>query len=363
MSKENDQKVPPLPIGKIIKIRENLDLFNLKLKEHNVQNRQNLETQEQKSPLNLKELKNNIMDEALTQVLNLYKIEPITKNLPQFDGNRNEVFFFIESVDKTLINCAGLKEFPLYTQIISNIRNKIIGVASQSLITHNIPSDNWAKIKTHLTSQYADTRDEHNLQFELYSLIKLNLEPDQLFEKIKTLLTLLSNYVKLHNDNQAIVEHQTIHYQNVGLTIFQAGIREPLGGRLRASKPTSLQEAMDFVIKEQNIAKLKFSSNSNSNSKVTPNYTRNFNQNYKVNPKPNTSQPTINNTKPGYFQQTNRNIPLNNPSTSTNIVNKSGYIPPNHPYVKKEIKQEKNNYNIETLVNDDEDFQEQASEI
>lgn len=363
MNKDEDKKIDPLSIDKTVRIKKNLELFNQQIKEESrsIKKLKSEDSENEHIQLNFLELHKIKMTEAVGEIIALYKIDAVTKNLPTFDGNRNELYHFINSVDNIISTCDKIKRTPSYEVILSNIRNKITGHPSQSLTTHNIPSTDWAKIKKHLIATYADTRDEANLQFELYSLIKENLEPKILYDKIQNLLTLLSNQIRLHQDNDEIIAHQINQYQKTGLIIFQAGLREPLGGRLRSSQPKDLTEALDFITKEQNINKLKFS-NQTTSRWHSPNRvpSRNFanqtytSRNFQYNQNTQNSRPPVRNN---YNTNYNSNF-------HRNTANQSYTPRPNYQKVipKADIKQEKTStYNIETVIND-EDFQMQASE-
>lgn len=194
----------------------------------------------------------------MDKILELFECDKITKNIQPFDGSRVDLVRFIESVEHILKICKELSDDDEHKKIILlNIRNKIIGKASHSLVTNNVSSNNWNEIKTHLTKKFADTRDESNLQMELFQQIRINQPPQKLYENIVHILTLLTSQVKLNKSDCDIIDHQIKHYQNLGLTIFQSALQDPLGSRVRASNPKTLEEAMDIVTKEENIKKLK----------------------------------------------------------------------------------------------------------
>lgn len=289
----------------------------------------------------------------IKEILEIFNVDKITNNILPYDGSKTDLVRFLDSVDNTIQICQNLdKESQHYKIIISNIRNKITGIASNSLITHNVDTKNWKQMKEHLVSKYADSRDESNLQFELYSLVRNNLSPQNLFDKIQNLLTLLINQVKLHNDNQEIITHQINQYNQVGLTIFTAGLKEPLGGRIRSMQPKNLIEAYDFITKEQNINKLKYNNQSTSNYKNntytkqesnkttennnTNNTISNTNKNFSSNYKPNY---TPNNKKKFQNNYWNNKSPKTNEETNSNAQ------------IKREIKTE--HFNIETEINDE----------
>ena len=147
-------------------------------------------------------------------------------------------------------------ESPSYPIILQTVRNKITGLASQSLTTHNIKSE-WSNIRAHLIATYADTRSVENLQLELFSLIKQTLEPYKLFEKIQSILTLLSNKIQTQGLDQKTTDLLIGQHQATGLTVFMASLQDPLGSTIRSSKPADLQVAYSLVQQEQSIQRLK----------------------------------------------------------------------------------------------------------
>lgn len=296
--------------------------------------------------LNLGKLRMEKLLQEQTTILDSFKVDIVTKNLPTFSGKRNELYHFCNSVDQIVKLCQPIRELPSYKIITQNIRSKIIENASESLTTHNIAT-NWTDIRAHLITNYADTRSTANLQLELFSLIKLNLEPQKLFDRIQSILTLLSNKIQMDGLDQGIIDALIKQQQSTGLTVFMASLPEPLGSALRASQPVDLQTAHSFVQQEQSIQRLK---NIQPQKQKFNNYPKNFQQNNNENRKQNFVKETIkledktSNEKRSYTPQ------YKQPYRSQN----KNFLPRNF------IKQETNINNLEQTV-DDEDFSNSAS--
>lgn len=307
----------------------------------------------------LKEYKTLQMEKLVEETIRLFSLPDVIKNIKPFEGDRNSVYHFINNVDSILSLCEKIKEAEYYKIIISGIRNKVVGKASDILLTQNINDSSWEAIKQALILNFADKRDESTLTFQLHNLVRSNLNHNDLYNKITEIISLLSNQLKLQKLEQCIVDAKIKLYLQMGLTIFMGGIKEPLGQWLRARRPETLAEALEFVNQEENIQRIK--------NPPQPSKKNSYNWRFKNNgEQPSTSHNfSTRNIRPPSSQNYS---PQNNfKSTSNNYPPRNNYTPNNYP-IKQEAKVEPKkpykqvHYNIESQTIDDEDFQQEASD-
>lgn len=184
-----------------------------------------------------------------------------TKNLsivPEYDGNPNELYNFIQ-VTTLLLNHywnaadAGCFQNHILTQ---GIISKLKGRAKEVVSIYGC--SDWPSIKDVLIQNFADQRNENSLTRDLVNLRQgFNEAPHQFYEKVMGLLNTISNYVELHNNDDAIKKSKKSFFQQQALTTFLAGLKEPLGSTIRAMRPKDLVHAMQYIQEENNIRYLQ----------------------------------------------------------------------------------------------------------
>ncbi|KAJ8984984.1 hypothetical protein NQ317_016895 [Molorchus minor] len=150
--------------------------------------------------------------------------------IPSFDGNPNKLHRFI-SVSETILNhyfdTQNTSNFQ-NTLLLNGILNKLEGRAEEVIgITG---TRDWNSIKNALLQNFGDQRDENCLNQDL-SRLKLYL-------------------------NETFSQKQA-------LKTFLAGLREPLGPIIRAMRPTTLAQALQFISEEDNVKYLQRSNQNN----------------------------------------------------------------------------------------------------
>lgn len=192
--------------------------------------------------------------------------------VPQFDGNPLELSSFIDTSNTLInqywdpnpqnINCVQ------NITVIYGIYSKLVGKARE-VYSICIAKD-WHSVKSALVAHFGDQRDENGLLFDLDQLRQYMNEPSlQFYTRVMSNLSALHNYVDIH---ETLVQNRTVKktfYNTHALKIFLAGLREPLGSTIRAMKPSTLAEARQYIIAENNIRHLQkphnFDNNNNSN--------------------------------------------------------------------------------------------------
>lgn len=203
-----------------------------------------------------------IRGEAMNRMLNQLKIPDAVKDLPQYAGTKNGLYNFIQNVEGILSICMeACQNNPNYCKLIVRaIRNKIVGDANDALEMYN-SDGSWEEIRNSLISHYADKRDETSLIRDLHKITQGYDTIERYFSRISDILNSLNNWAKL---NTLIEQHRDIiisakrnWYHSMCLSVFLAGLSEPLGPMVRAMQPPNLQTARAYCLKEQNITYLK----------------------------------------------------------------------------------------------------------
>lgn len=175
------------------------------------------------------------------------------KCVPVFDGNPNDLNRYLavceaiinEFYDNT--NPGSFKNIYLLNSLIS----KLQGNAKLVINIQNVAT--WHDVKSTLTRNFADQRDESCLNRDLVMMRQNPQEPPQQFyDRILNILNLLCAYIDLHETTGLAKQLKRDLYQNLALKTFLSGLREPLGTTLRCMKPVSLSEALQYVLAEDN---------------------------------------------------------------------------------------------------------------
>lgn len=193
----------------------------------------------------------------ITELYNALRIPDVIKDLPKFSGSKHTLFDFIENVDDILDSCTqitGSQNGP--RTFLRAIRNKIIDEADEVLNMYGTPLD-WGAIKENLITHYTDKRNETSLIRDLHTIYQGNDTVEKYFSRIIDIQSTIINQVKLNNTNPTVVSTKQNLYEEMCLATFLAGLKEPLGSMIRAMQPTTINEAFNHCIKEQNMHYIK----------------------------------------------------------------------------------------------------------
>lgn len=199
-------------------------------------------------------------------------IDPIKylSNLPVYNGNKNDLYKFIELVDRV---------FPLlsrYDQISQEIfmdilKSRLTSKAREAVEIENCNS--WGNLKTLLLNNFGDRLNIEQLYDELRALtFKTNCF--NFYKDIKSMLCRLNNKTKLEADSARMV----IQNSKTALRVFINKVPEPMRGILCCRNPNDLESAMQ-ILHETGYAFTKEPSKNNKNYKQTNN-NNSQNQNY-----------------------------------------------------------------------------------
>lgn len=172
------------------------------------------------------------------------------RDLPCFDGDAVKLHSFIKSVENLMPFIEALDGTPFHAVWTQSIRAKITGEADRILEIYGTPAD-WNEIKNNLIAYYNDKRDPVTLTRELFQL-QQNGTIENFYGKVQNLLSLLINHTNI-NTNEDNLKHDRVNtHQENALQVFLAGLREPIGGNVRARQPKTLKEGFDAAIEERN---------------------------------------------------------------------------------------------------------------
>lgn len=180
--------------------------------------------------------------------------------IPKFDGNPLELSSFLDIANTLLTNYWDQDpDNSSCTQnltLIYGIYSKLIGKARE--VYSICVSKDWATVKNALVAHFGDQRDENGLLFDINQLRQSsNDTPLQFLTKIMSNLSALHNFIDTHESDANITTVKKNFYNVHALRIFLAGLKEPLGSTIRAMKPSSLAEARQYIISEDNIRHLQ----------------------------------------------------------------------------------------------------------
>lgn len=188
--------------------------------------------------------------------------------LQPFDGNPVKLHSFLRSVDNIMPFIDALEATPYHNVWVQAIRNKIIGDADTVLEVYGTPLD-WKIIKANLISHYNDKRDATTLTRELF-LAHQTSSIEDFYGRVQHLLSLLVNHANIAIDDPTVRTDRIKTHSENALQVFLAGLKEPIGGNIRARRPETLKSAFDACIEEQN-----FLNKSGFTNNMPPKHTRN----------------------------------------------------------------------------------------
>jgi len=172
--------------------------------------------------------------------------------LPPYDGNPNKLHDLINNVEEILISIRDTDKTPYGRTLWRAIRQKLEGKAEDAIHTAGAGL-NWNEIKDALILFCADKRDVQALMAELYGLAHAQLPIQILFKKICEIKTALFKLLDTLDLEPIPIRSKKEFFGETCLNIFTTGIKGPLGLAVRSMRPTNLQEAFQWAMKERDI--------------------------------------------------------------------------------------------------------------
>lgn len=199
------------------------------------------------------------------------------KMIPEFDGEPANVGNFINSCNLIMNQFYNANDPNLYLNhfLLNFIQSKLTGQARAIISTKNITD--WNSLKTAITENFTDQRDDTSLLSELLSLKqRANEDALSFSNRCRYIEQLLISNLSCNEQNANTRVLKATIYSQQTLKAFLGGLRNPLGMVVRSTKPQNIESALKFIISEENyeyrdgmFSKNKNSSNNNSN-KPTP---------------------------------------------------------------------------------------------
>lgn len=184
------------------------------------------------------------------RILKSLQTPQIIRDLPSFDGNPIKLHSFIKAVDNLIPLLEAARDTPVYRAWIQAIRTKIQGEADNVLELYGTNLD-WPEIKNNLITHYSDRRDEVSLSRDLFKLHQTTTV-EFFYGEVCNIISLLINLLNLSTNNEEVKTAKSALYQEMGLKVFLAGLKEPLGPIIRAQSPNTLKEALRLCLEERN---------------------------------------------------------------------------------------------------------------
>jgi hypothetical protein len=184
---------------------------------------------------------------------NLDNIYKALRLVPEFDGNPNILTRFVKLCDQLFreIIIANPDNELYNLALINGILNKITGPAARLINSNGIPSD-WTGIRNALINNFADQRDETALYNDLALLTQGPGTPQDFYERCQNLFATIMTYVTLHESLDTTIEAKRDLYKKLTLQAYLRGLKDPLGSRIRCMRPSTTEQALEFVHEELN---------------------------------------------------------------------------------------------------------------
>lgn len=183
-------------------------------------------------------------------VLKKLQTPNILRDLPCYDGNPIKLHQFLRAIDNIMPVIEEARGTQMYQVWIQCIRSKITGDADTVLELYGTELS-WNDIKSNLVTHYNDKRDEVSLTRDLFKSSQQGTV-EEFYGKISHIISLLLNQLGLSETNVDVKASKKKYYQDIGLKVFLAGLKEPLGPIIRAQTPGTLKEALRLCIEEGN---------------------------------------------------------------------------------------------------------------
>lgn len=242
-------------------------------------------------------------------------------NIPHFDGNPKQLQRFIIASENFLRNFQNIQNpaDPINICIFDTVLSKLTGRAAD-LVGSRTELKNWHDIKTILNITFSDQRSIDCLIQDLISIKPFKNEtPMQLGMRIQDARSLLISKLNssIDDDREKIIKIE--HYNDFALKTFINGLPYQMQLVVRLRQPDSLEEALSYVVEEENFK--YFSTGQNQNLHHTtykPQHLKNFNHNKTQQSFP---KPYFNQHTPQFNHYNTPNLQSNNFQAKPNFNN------------------------------------------
>lgn len=171
------------------------------------------------------------------------------KLIPLWNGDKREMNLFLGKCEYVIGKYAGCAEQNMY--MYHAITSRLTGNAA-ALVAERDDIDSWHTLKLLLIQHFGEPRNEHCMAIELQTL-KINVGETylQLCNRIQSIRSALLSKVNTLASEQEKICRRAI-YTKMSLDTFLFNLPERLVDRIRYKNPSSLEEALAFVLEENN---------------------------------------------------------------------------------------------------------------
>lgn len=173
------------------------------------------------------------------------------QTVPEFDGEPYKLAEYIRAAEILIAQFGHTPDRFFQQVLLSSLRTKLVGRAC--IVTSGREINSWADLKFILQQTFADQRDEDSLLRDLMLLKQQNESPQNYYEKCQTVRGLLFSRLSLTEDNVTIRIVKQSMYDSLTLKAFLTGLKEPMGSIIRSRAPTSIDNALSYIISEENV--------------------------------------------------------------------------------------------------------------
>lgn len=180
---------------------------------------------------------------------NLRLLHTLSSFIPEYKGDQSTLSDFIAACDFVFQQIDdNLEQGFLFV-----VKNKLADKAKQFISSRNI--NDWDNVKQLLIGHFGDCRDSESLLRDLTACVQKPKETPRIFiQRIEDLLTKLRNVISLDvNFDNATKEILNTSHEKIALKTLLAGLSDPIGSIIRSQRPSSIDEAIQFLLEEENI--------------------------------------------------------------------------------------------------------------
>lgn len=193
----------------------------------------------------------------MTQPVNYQLLRLTIDNIPKFDGDTHVLEIFIDSCDFLINTYKNVNDAndPINNFLVKAILGKLSGRA-QYLIGSRQELNTWTQIKDTLRSTFGDNRNLDCLVQDLIILRPLrNESPVNFGSRIQDARSLIFSKLKsisTYSDAERVLHVK--NYSELSLKTYIRGLSGRLQDIIRLRNPKDLEEAISFIIEEENFA-------------------------------------------------------------------------------------------------------------
>lgn len=186
-------------------------------------------------------------------------IPDIVKGLPNFNGDPNELSFFLQDAE-ALVSLytpnihSTVDDKNKYHVVCKSIRRKIKGEANDALVASNV-NINWKMIRKTLTTYYGEKRDLETLDYQLMCCKQDGETLEKYYDKVNRILSLIANSIRTDErfSHPEATKAMIYTYNRKAIDAFIRGLDGDVGRFLKNYEPESLAHAYSYCISFQNI--------------------------------------------------------------------------------------------------------------